>query len=264
MGHDGGRLSEESVAVVGIAIAGALLLQFCHPRNLGGVLRQVRLDRQPVFAGQLATSLQQLGGTGRYKTRGDDGADESVIIAELGDERLLACNVGVDFFREGVGTVAVHAHLADHSAHASLLVELHEHAGAVGMHGGEDDTAHGAKEPLGVDEAAIHALGIVDVGIFRLLRERVVLQPRQQFQVHGHALVVYLWRMDVHVVHGRNEQTVAEICHLDTFASQVLQITCHAQYDAVFHCDIAILEDLEMVFLFGKENMCFIYLFHSV
>ena len=85
------------------------------------------------------------------------------------------------------------------------------------MDGTEDDTTHGAEEPLCMQKPTIHALCIADISILGLFRERVVLQPRQQFQIHGHTLVMHLRRMHMHVVHGRDEQTVAEIGHLNIF-----------------------------------------------
>ena len=89
----------------------------------------------------------------------------------------MAFNVGVDVLTEGLGTVTVHSHLAHHSAHAGLLIQSHEDTRALSMYGAEDDAAHSAEEPLGMQEAAIHPLGILRVGIFRLLGEGVVLQP---------------------------------------------------------------------------------------
>ena len=131
------------------------------------------------------------------------------------------------------------------------------------MDGAEDDTAHGAEEPLGVQEAAVHALGIVDVGIFRLLREGVVLQPRQQLEVHGHTLVVHLWGVNMHIVHGGNEQLVAKVDDLCIRTAQLGQIVRNAQHTAVFHSDVAILKNFETIFLFRKENVSLIYFFHS-
>ena len=84
------------------------------------------------------------------------------------------------------------------------------------MHGAEDHATHRTKQPLGMQKSAIHALGIFHIGIFRLLGERVVLQPRQQFQIHRHTLVVHLRSMHVHIVHGRNQQLVAKVDNLRT------------------------------------------------
>ena len=88
------------------------------------------------------------------------------------------------------------------------------------MDGTEDARAHRAEEPLGMQEAAVHTLSIPHVGIFRLLGEGVLLQPRQQFQIHSHPLVMYLRGVDVHIVHRRNEQAVAEVGHLGALAVQ--------------------------------------------
>ena len=171
-------------------------------------------------------------------------------------------NVGIDVFAECVGAVAVHGDFADHGAHACLLIEVHELAGAVGMDGGKDDAAHGAEEPLGVDEAAVHALGIRHVGIFRLLGEGVVLQPRQQLEVHGDALVVNLWGMDVHVVHGGNEQLVAEVGDLGAFVVQLPQVGGDALDDAVLDENVAVFQYFEVVFLFGEKDVSLINVFH--
>ena len=50
MRHHGGCLSKKAISVVGIAIAGALLLQRLHPGNLILVLREVRLNGQLIFS----------------------------------------------------------------------------------------------------------------------------------------------------------------------------------------------------------------------
>ena len=126
----------------------------------------------------------------------------------------MAFNVGLDILAEGFRTVAVHGHLTDHSAHAGLLIQLHEDTCALGMYGAEDDAAHSAEEPLGVQKTTIHPLGILRIGIFRFLGEGIVLQPGEQFEIHCNALIVHLRGVDVHIVHGGNEQFVAEINEL--------------------------------------------------
>ena len=79
------------------------------------------------------------------------------------------------------------------------------------MDGGKDAGTHGAKAPHVADEAAIHALGIGRIGILLLLGEGVVLQPRQQLEIHSNALVAILRGMNVHIVHSRNEQAVTKV-----------------------------------------------------
>lgn len=88
------------------------------------------------------------------------------------------------------------------------------------------------------------------------------LQPWQQLQVHGNALVVILGRMDVNVVHGRNEQTVAKVGHLGIGAAQRLEAVRHSA-DATVGADghIAVLDHLEVLTLGCMDDMCFIY-FH--
>ena len=88
------------------------------------------------------------------------------------------------------------------------------------------------------------------------------LQPWQQLQVHGNALVVILGRMDVNVVHGRNEQTVAEVDNLGIRAAQRLEAVgycAHATVVADSH--VAVLDHLEVLTLGCMNDMCFIY-FH--
>ena len=130
------------------------------------------------------------------------------------------------------------------------------------MYGSEDDAAHGAEQPLRVQETAVHTFGIGHVGIFRLLGEGVVLQPRQQFEVHGHALVVHLRSMDVHVVHGRDEQLVAKIYDLGTSTCQLVRLGGHSGHFAVVYGNVAILENLEAALLFRKEDISLVNLSH--
>lgn len=184
--HDGGRLSEESVAVVGIAIARTLLLQVLHPGYLRRILRQMRLHRQLIRVSQPPTCHQQLRRTRRYEARRYDGAHQRVGLVKLGYQLLVARDGLLHVFAEVVGTVAVHGHLAYQCSHASFLIELHQQTRTLRMDGAEDARAHRAEEPLGMQEAAVHTLSIPHVGIFRLLGEGVLLQPRQQFQVHSH------------------------------------------------------------------------------
>ena len=75
----------------------------------------------------------------------------------------------------------------------------------------EDTGPHGAETPEVADKAAIHPPGIVQTGKFHFLGEGVVLEPRQQFEVHRDTLIAILRGMHVQVVHGGNQQTVAEV-----------------------------------------------------
>lgn len=70
---------------------------------------------------------------------------------------------------------------------------------------------HGTEAPEVADKATVHPFGIGRVGIFHFLRKGVVLEPRQQFQIHRDALVAILRGMHVQVVHRRYQQTIAEI-----------------------------------------------------
>ena len=76
MGHDGRCLAEEAVAVIGVAVAGALGLQLCHPGYLVAVLGEVRLHGQLVVGGKVAAGAERLGRTGGNEAWGDDGADQ--------------------------------------------------------------------------------------------------------------------------------------------------------------------------------------------
>ena len=75
----------------------------------------------------------------------------------------------------------------------------------------EDTGPHGAEAPEVADKATVHPPGIVLTGIFHLLGEGVVLEPRQQFEVHSDALIAILRGMHVQVVHSGDQQTVAEV-----------------------------------------------------
>lgn len=85
------------------------------------------------------------------------------------------------------------------------------------------------------------------------------LQPWQQLQVHGNALVVILGRMDVNVVHGRNEQTVAKVGHLGIGAAQRLEAVADTAYAAVGDdAHVAVLGHLKVVALRSVDDMCFV------
>ena len=139
-------------------------------------------------------------------------------MVEFRNQSFVTFDGCFNVFAECVRTVAVHGHLAYQGTHAGFLIQFHQQTGTFRMDGAENATAHGAKKPLGVKEMAVHFLGIMSVGILRLFGEGVILQPRQEFQVHRHALVAYLGGMNVHVVHGRYQQAVAEINDLCVIA----------------------------------------------
>jgi len=68
--------------------------------------------------------------------------------------------------------------------------------------------------------AAIHPLSVCLVGIFHFLGEGIVLEPRQQFHIHGNTLIAILRGMHMQVVHGRDEQTVTEISDLGILSAK--------------------------------------------
>ena len=118
------------------------------------------------------------------------------------------------------------------------------------MNGGKHAGSHGAKAPQVVHKAAVHALGICQVGILHFLGEGVVLEPRQQFQVHGNALVAILRCMHMQVNHGRYQQPVAKVQDLSVPSVQRRQVsrnTCHTAI--VTDSYIAVLQHLETVLL---------------
>ena len=74
---------------------------------------------------------------------------------------------------------------------------------------------------------------------------------------------MYLRRMHMHVVHGGNEQAVAEIHELCIIIASPWSF-CHHLYHApvVIHGDIAVFQHLKTVFLFCIEDMSLIYFLH--
>ena len=137
------------------------------------------------------------------------------------------------------------------------------------MDGSKDTGPHSTKTPQVTDEAAVHPAGISLVGIFHLLWESIVLQPRQQLQIHSNALITVLRSMHVHIVHGGDEQTVAEVgdVHLITTkraqVSQRGQVGGNACHQPVLDGDITILQYLKAAALRGKKDICLVNLSHS-
>jgi len=127
------------------------------------------------------------------------------------------------------------------------------------MDGGKDGGTHRANSPQMVNETAVDALGIVSVAELRLLGKRVLLQPRQQLQVHGNALVVILCGMDMNVVHSRDEQPVAEVHKLGFATSQGIKAGCHTTDAAVVaYSNVSVLHHFEMIPLRGIDDMSLI------
>ena len=128
-----------------------------------------------------------------------------------GKQSFIALGAGFDRFGEGFGTVAIHRHLTHLRTHAGLLEEAHQQTGTLSMNRCEYAGTHGTEAPEVADKATVHPFGIGRVGIFHFLRKGVVLEPRQQFQIHRDALVAILRGMHVQVVHSGDQQTVAEV-----------------------------------------------------
>ena len=262
VGHDRGCLSEEPIAVIGIAVTGALLFQIPHPLYLRDILREVRLHGQLVLGRQITTGLQHLWRTRRHESRGDNRAYQGIRLIELSNQRLVAFHHLLHCLREFGRTVAVHGHLTNHRTHARLLEELHQSSRAVGMDGREHTGTHRAEAPQVADKQAIHPLGVGRIRIFLLFREGVVLQPRQQFQIHRDTLVTVLGSVDVHIIHGGDQQTVAEIHNLIPLAAQRLKVRSNTRHATILHGDIAVLHHLEAGSLLGIEDMRPIYFLH--
>ena len=177
MGHHGRRLSEQSVATIGIAVAECVRLQLMHSRHLREVLRQMRLNGQPIAAGQFAASLQHGRRTGRDETRGDDGAYQGLRIGILRSQLLHAADSLIHRLDKAVRTVAVHRHLTHQRPHARLAEESHQTARSLRMDCGKDSGTHRTHTTQMADEAAVNAFGIVSVSKLRLLGKGVMLQP---------------------------------------------------------------------------------------
>ena len=65
------------------------------------------------------------------------------------------------------------------------------------------------------------------------------------------------------IVHGRNQQTVAEVRDLRILTVQRSQISRHSSHTAVgIDCQITVFKYFKMVFLLRIEDMSFINLFH--
>ena len=73
---------------------------------------------------------------------------------------------------QGLGTVAVHVHLADIADEAAGLQQLHQKGRGGGVHRAEHDGARRGAAAQAVHELAIRQRGIAEIRVFGLLRER--------------------------------------------------------------------------------------------
>ena len=171
VGHDA-RLRKQAAAVIGLGIEVRLRAQGLHKGDLTEIFGKMALHRQAAPGRQLAKPLQQSIAARRDEARRQD----RLCMGEArAGQPLLRCGQRGRRIRlaQGLGTVAVHVHLADIADKAAGLQQLHQKGRGGGVHRAEHDGARRGAAAQAVHELAIGQRGIAEIRVFGLLRERV-------------------------------------------------------------------------------------------
>ncbi len=240
VGHEGAVLPE-AVLVVALPVLGAVGVEFLHPGDLAGVLREMGLDRKVPLRRQLPEGLHETVGAGRSEPGGQDGPDvgEAAVFQPpegLGEglRRLLLRGSGV----------AVHVHLANVPRDPGFLQLLHEDERGIGVPGGEGGYPGGAGGDEVPGQPAVYPAGVVQILEPGLRAEGVGVQPVQQGQVHAHAQHGVLGGVEMQVREGGHDEGVAVVRHR---AGGVLlrQDGAYRLEDAVLQNEVAVGDGLQ-------------------
>ena len=169
VGHDA-RLRKQAAAVIGLGIEVRLRAQGLHKGDLTEIFGKMTLHRQAAPGRQLAKPLQQSIAARRDEARRQDRLCMGKARA---GQPLLRCGQRGRRIRlaHGLGTVAVHVHLADIADKAAGLQQLHQKGRGGGVHRAEHDGARRGAAAQAVHELAIGQRGIAEIRVFGLLRE---------------------------------------------------------------------------------------------
>ena len=211
VGHHSGHIAaKQAVAAVTLAVIFRAGAQRGHPFDLAGVLGEVALGRYFILGGQFAQTLHVLvAGTGG-KARGDHRAHRAVVQHMLvGTGVQPAAGLSQAGGRRGlpvkVRAVAVHAQLAHKGRKPGGFQLVHQFQRGIGVQRAKDAGAGGGAVRKVPHKVAIARAGIVGIGVVGFLGVGVLLQPVQQFQIHGGAAVAVLRRMQVQVHKARRD-----------------------------------------------------------
>ena len=136
-------MAKEPHPAIGVAIATRPEAQLAHPRDLGGILGEVRLHRQVTLGGNGTEATHKLVGAGGRKARCNDRGSTRKCSSIHGIEpEPLGSESGlVGTLSKVIRGVAVHAHLAHAGNEARGLKRVHQGDRSAGVHGAEDDSA---------------------------------------------------------------------------------------------------------------------------
>lgn len=214
MGHNRGtaRPAQESKGAVGVAIIPGGGAQLPHPGDLTPALRQVGLDGQTVLPLKPAQLFHQRIGAGGDEAGRQNGPCAAVAAFDPLQPSFGALNRrGGGGLPERLRAAAVHIDLSHHGAQAGFLQQIHQPDGGLRVDGGEH-AGPGIRSPPDILHKALVSLtGIVQAGVFALLRKCVPVQPVQQLQVHPLAARGVLGRVDVQVRQPRHHQGAAAV-----------------------------------------------------
>ena len=184
--------------VVALPILRAVRVERAHPCDFVEVFRQVRLDVEVLLGGNFAERGHQLVCAGWGKARRDNRADKAEAAAALKPAARFADGL-LGGLLKVFTAVAVHVDLADKAGHTGVFELLHQNERRVRVERGKHAHARCAVCDEVVRQTAVDAAGVVEVCELRLDRERVGFEPVEQRQVHTHADVRKLGRVQVHI-----------------------------------------------------------------
>ena len=243
MGHDG-VLLPQAVLIIGLPVLLTVRVQLLYPLDLPQILRQVRLDIQPLLLRQTAQRRHQLIGAAGGEAGGQNGLDV-VEMTSLQPPQRLPDRFLRGLLQDAGQAVAVHVHLAHIAGDTGLLQLLHEDPRGVGVEGGEHTHTGGAVGNEVRGQTAIDAAGVVRVGKPCLRGKGIGVQPLQQRQIHAHAQHGVLGGVEVHIRKGLHHQCLTVI-HQRRRSIFQWQPVIDAPDHAVLQHQIALLRDLQL------------------
>ena len=198
---------------------------------------------------ELAQALHELVGARRHKARSDDGLCVGVSVGGLRDKALRILYGGSRRdFTQAVGRIAIHIHLADIAAYPGFLELIHKQLGSLAVQGAEDHRSCGGAAEHRVGKDTVSLIRILEVGVLRLLREGVQLQPVEQLVIHPEPPVGVLRRVDVQVGHAGHDKHTAVIENSQTLIYVGDSAENPAAYPVLAY-DIAVLKGQQLVLI---------------
>ena len=217
MGHHGGHVvAEQAKPAVTLAVEFCVGAKLGHPCDLARVLREMTLRRYVIFGGQLAQALHVFVAGAGGEARGQHRAHRACVQAAFGAAGVQPAARfgqarGGARLTVGVGAVAVHGQLANKGRQARVFQLVHQFQRGVGVQRGKDARAGRGTVFQIAHKVGVTQLGVLWVGVVGFLGVGVLLQPVQQFQVHGRAAIAVLRRVQVQVDQARRDDAAGVV-----------------------------------------------------